>query len=272
MQTVDNYRSILRQELVERCQRNPKYSLRAFAKQLKVTPSRLSDVINGKKGLSRAAAMQISSILGMNKIEKNYFCDLVESVDARSKAVRDAAKQRLIQNKIESHSHNLTVDVFKIISDWYHFSILQLIKLPHFSQDPNWIAQALDLKPIQVKDALERLERIELIEIIDGKIKITEEHVSSPDGIPSDALKKFNEQLLKKAIEAIYLQNIDERDFCSVTMPFAKEDVPKAKIRIRKFIAKLCEEFSNSKNVDSVYCFSTQLINHTAKLTNANLN
>ena len=48
------YRDVLRAKLAQRCERNASYSLRAFARDLTLSPSYLSEVLNGKSFLSPA--------------------------------------------------------------------------------------------------------------------------------------------------------------------------------------------------------------------------
>ena len=48
-------------ELESRCQRNPKYSLRAFARDLAISAPRLSRVLSGTEGISRSAATSLEA-------------------------------------------------------------------------------------------------------------------------------------------------------------------------------------------------------------------
>ena len=59
-----DYRLLLKSELASRTNQNPNYSLRAFARDLDLAPSRLSEVLNGKQGLSTQAAEKIAKTLG----------------------------------------------------------------------------------------------------------------------------------------------------------------------------------------------------------------
>ncbi|MGZ3748755.1 MAG: hypothetical protein ACXVCD_15580, partial [Pseudobdellovibrionaceae bacterium] len=53
-----SYQTILKNELKYRLQRNPSYSLRAFAKALEMSAPHLSDILSGKKGLSLSSAQR----------------------------------------------------------------------------------------------------------------------------------------------------------------------------------------------------------------------
>ncbi len=268
MKQAADYREILRNELIERCNRNARYSLRSFARHLKLDPARLSDVLNGKKGLSREAAHGLARILGFNAFETEFFCDSVEACHARSRVARREAQARLREKVGDRQtSQTLSVDAFKAISDWYHFAILQLLKLPKKCDDSAWIGRALELRPLQVEEALLRLERLEMIEKVKGRYQVVADYVFSTDGVPSDALKKFHEQILQKAISAIYIQPISDRNLAAITMPMSRKEIDRARLRIQGFLKSLCDEFSESPDCDSVYCFSTQLFNLTPALT-----
>src|SRR2546430_13739191 len=77
-----DYRRVLRKELESRCRTSPRYSLRAFARDLKISPSRLSEILSGKQGLSRAAARGIRSAEHTSELQSqsNLVCrPLLES-------------------------------------------------------------------------------------------------------------------------------------------------------------------------------------------------
>jgi uncharacterized protein (TIGR02147 family) len=270
MRAESDYRDTLRRTLVERCQRNPRYSLRAFARDLALDPARLSDVLNGKKGISRAVALQLASRLGMSTGETELLCDQVDSLHARSRAVREAAVLRVAERrKARPREKSLTLDTFHVVADWHHFAILQLLKLPRCRSHPEWMARALGIRPVQVTEALERLERLELVEREGDRFKVTQDYVSSPDGVPSEAVRKFHEQVLKKALEALYTQPVEERDFLTTLFPVSSEDLPTIRTRIRAFHRALCDEFADHPGVDRVYSLSMQFVHLTSPLKEA---
>ena len=88
-----DYRKILRRELEQRINRNPRYSLRSFAKDLKVAPALMSDVLNEKRGLSRFSATRIANRIGLSSSETETFCDLVKSKHARSRLSKLEAQE-----------------------------------------------------------------------------------------------------------------------------------------------------------------------------------
>ena len=99
---------LLADELVERKQRNQAYSLRAFARDLGVSASCLSDVLHEKRQLSKKHTHSIAKKLCLSPNE--------------ARALREK------KEKILSSPHYLTLeeDVFHLVADWYYFAILNL--------------------------------------------------------------------------------------------------------------------------------------------------
>src|SRR5688572_17118598 len=80
----------------------------------------------------------------------------------------------------------LQTDAFRVISDWYHYTILELTFVEGFRNDPTWIANKLGITQFEAKEAIARLKRLELLEEISGKLVKTDTHLASSNGVPSD--------------------------------------------------------------------------------------
>ncbi len=256
-----DYRTLLRNEFETRAQHNPRYSLRAFARDLGLASSRLSEIFNNQEGLSRSSAAQVAKRLGYGKEETEVFCDLVESVHARSKAKRAIAGIRLKNRYQYAEFNQLQMDHFKVLSDWHHFAILELTTIAGFRSEVTWISKQLGVSPLLVSTAIERLERIGLLSKKSGKWVTQEPFTATPSGIPSESIKKFHKQILEKAITALHLQSVDERDFSAMVMAIPSEKIPWAKSKIKEFRRELSKNFESEKNKDQVYCLSIQLFN-----------
>lgn len=243
--------------------RNPGYSLRAFARDLKIHPARLSSILSGKKGLSRISASQVASRLGLSKVETEEFLDLVDSLHSRSKLAKSQAVERMKERySVAPDAFRLTMDAFQFISDWYHLAIVEILKLEGSQHEPKWIARKLEITEFQVEQALDRLVRLEVLEKnVDGKYLIVKDFVLSPDGIPSDAIKKAHEQILKKAMDALYLQPVQDRDFYAQIFSISSRDLPEIRQKIRSFSQDLDRTYSKRPGADRVVCMSSQLMN-----------
>src|SRR3989338_5924843 len=260
MQTRD-YRDLLASEYEERCRRNSHYSLRAFARDLNLGAPRLSDVLNYKSGLSKEASAKIAERLGYNEEEKSFFCTLVESQHARSRAQRKMAHQELKKINKNNDFQTLKMDSFRLVSDWHHFAILELTYLSTFKSDVEWIAKTLGIQKIQAELAIDRLKKMGMLEEKNGRFVAKNEFVASPSGVPSSAIKQFHRKILEKALSALYLQPVGERDYSSILMAIDEYKLPQAKIWIKEFRRQFCKKLSRSKNKNKLYCLSVQFFN-----------
>ncbi|MFZ4713783.1 MAG: TIGR02147 family protein [Bacteriovoracaceae bacterium] len=252
-----NFLDILKAKFSERCERNVQYSLRAFARDLKISPQRLSHVMNGKIGLSTKSAGDIAIQLGLSGKEKSLFCSLVQKKHARSKIQKAEAEKKL--KDLKTSYQNINLDHFKIVSDWYHFAIMELTLVKGFSSNPRLIAKSLGISEIEVKAAIERLLRLEMLAKDDaGNLKFAGQFFAEPGGIPSDAVKKFHRQLLSKASDALTLQSLEHRDFSSMVLAINEKDIPEAKKDLRDFRERFDEKYCASKNKTKVYCLGMQ--------------
>lgn len=258
-----DYRVILRDVLEERCSRNPRYSMRAFARDLGISVSRLSHILKGRFGLSRNSAEEIAKKIGLNNQETQYFCALVESKHARAYAKKEAAKKQL--EDFVDYYQALNVDNFKVISDWYHFAIMELTLVQNFRSDTLWIAKVLGISQYEAAQAIDRLLNLELLEIEKGKLKLTGQFFAGGAGTPSEAIRKFHTQFLEKAQKALVFQSVQERDFSAVILAVDSSRVDEARQDIKKFRNKFDKKFSASDRKDSVYGLGIQFFKMNEK-------
>lgn len=255
---VTDYRDILKARFAEKRRRNAGYSLRAFARDLGLSPSRLSEIFSYKNNLSLRSAVKISKRLGLSKAESEMFCTLVESHGGKKAAIRNRLSARL-RTLMSAQGNLLSLDAFNVVSDWYHFAILELTTLPYFRSDTMWIAKKLKISHEEASLAVERLLRIGLLNRDGDRFVACEECASLPEDVQSDAVKKSQSQVLKMAQDALYEQNVGERCYFSVVFPFdvsqldfAKEKLTKLQLEFRAALRAR----TGAKN--EIYCFSQQ--------------
>ena len=260
-----NYRNVLKEEWTLRAERNPRYSLRSFALAIGLAPSTLSEVLSGKKNLSLDKALAITEKLGLSESKKSYFIDLVKLETSQSESVRMKAIESLEQNSGSQYQHNLTIDSFKVIADWYHYPIMELVQVSGFVFNPRNIAAKLGISTLEASNAIERLERLELIEKLpSGKYGACKETVIAKTPGVSDGLRKFHRQMLHKAIEAIDVQSNQEKSIGSETFAFDSRQLAQANQIIEECFDKMLKLSRKTKNKDHVYHMGIQLF----KITN----
>jgi len=271
MTPSQNYRDILKTRLEERCRANPRYSLRAFARDLKISPSRLSEILRGKQGLSKQYSEQIAHRLGLNENETQVFTSMVTLTDARSKKERALAKTLLTQlEESEQKVNAIREDTFRVIEDWYHYAIIELVQMPSFVNSAVWISRRLGITIYEADAAIARLKRVGLLAEEKGKLVATERGYVTTDEIPSESIRKFNLQILEKASTAITTQSIHEREIGTLTIGIDERDLPEYKQMIKTFRRRvnqlaMARAQSTGSKVKQVYCLAVQFFRLTNK-------
>lgn len=96
---MGDYRAVLKAELSRRKVKNPRYSLRAFARDLDLDSSGIHRVLLGKTGLSLKAASQIAGRLQMPSLNAKQFMDSV-AMEQITHAVQETDPKPACENFI----------------------------------------------------------------------------------------------------------------------------------------------------------------------------
>jgi uncharacterized protein (TIGR02147 family) len=247
-----DYRTFILREFEKRKAKNARYSLRAFARYLGTSTSRLSEILNGKTGLSPEKAATYADKIGLSDFERELFLNLVEARHARSEMARNMA-QKKVQETVRNYTP-LDMDSFELIADWHHFAILEYFQLSYATAEPATIAEFFDVTAEQVQLALERLCRLELLQLKDGHYQPAHRWQKTSTDVPSRAIRQMHRELLVKAATALATQPVEQRDFKASIFAFDKADVPFVKKKLDDFQEELAGQLDMSPKKDSVYC------------------
>ena len=121
-----NVVGFLNSEFLSRCEKNDRYSLRAFAKSLSIDPTLLSRLMKGQR-----------------KPNKRMVKRLVEELDPDVEVLN-----AIYLKKLESKNSEVILgeDKLRPIAKWYFFAILDLFLIDGFRFDPEWMSIRLGLK------------------------------------------------------------------------------------------------------------------------------
>lgn len=239
------YRAVLSSHLSDRQRRNSRYSLRAFAKQLEISPGQLSGLMSGKKKLTTKQAVKI--------IEK------LELTEQESSDLLRGLHPGLQTKESSSNDHQqLSEDEFKLISEWYHFAILSLGKIPGNHATARWVSEQLAIDFSVAQAAMLRLQRMGFISIEGGHFRQTSKPLTTTTEVPSRAIRDYHLQNLKIAAEKLETVEVGLRQFASVTMAVNPRSLARAKRMISDFNVRMCDELE-TKDASQVYTLAVQL-------------
>lgn len=258
---VTDYQVFLLQELETRTQKNPAYSLRAFARDLGISPSRLSELLHRKTGLSRLAALKIAERLRLSESNTTLFVTLVEQAHARSALKRAAATKRLERLGASSYEA-LEGERFEAISDWICLALMELVRLPAFKevapQDRvSWAAAALRADEAAISQALNKLIELGFLEQR-GRTLAPKRLAINPAGRPSAPVRRFHRQILERSAAALETQDSRRRDSSALVLALDPAKLDEARALTKRFRAEM-DALLSSPNSDRVYCLTVQL-------------
>ena len=227
----------LNSELRRRIQSNSQYSLRAFAKSLNMSPGAVSEILRGQRQLGPKAVDKVAKAVGLNNSETKFLHELAMSQRVQfEERSGDQASTKLLEE-----------DVFSLVSEWYHFAILNLIDVEGFCWQAGWISNRLGITKIQASLAMELLEKLEIVTLKGDRVIADASHVTSTNEIPSQAIKNYHRQMLSKAAEALESQGIGERDVSGIGFAVDPRRIPKLKREIMAFQDEVLEKYSSGK-------------------------
>jgi uncharacterized protein (TIGR02147 family) len=261
MQVYLNYRSWLKLELENRKESNSQYSLRAFARDLGIASSTLSEVIARKKALSIEKGKQVAAKLCKDEDSENYFSNLVAAEESKCPSVKSNA-QMAIQKMLSGHKkyESIRQDIFKSISDWQHFAILEMVHLPQFGHSIEDIVNRIGITEEKAKDAVDRLVRLGLLLIDENGRWLSSDNKIFGSENTVEALQEYHRQVIGKARDSISNTHPKDRELNTLMLAVRKEDIPRLKKRINHFVDAFDLEASElaKGEQDSLYALSVQ--------------
>ncbi len=234
---------ILLQKLEEAKQRNPQFSLRAFAKKLGLSSGQLSEILNGKRTFTPLIKKKIAERLMLSPQETLDFFG--SDLPGKMKSTPD--------NRL-----TLSQDQFHLISEWWYFALLCLAKTKNFKNRPEWMSKRLGLSLNIVKEAWDRLFRLGYLEKKGQQIVQKQPNLKTTDNLLDLSIRKSHVEDLKIIENSLLEVPLELRDNTSCTFIIDKEDLPKAKEMIRIFQNQFLNQIGKETG-DEVYKLSVAL-------------
>ncbi|RYZ76879.1 MAG: TIGR02147 family protein [Proteobacteria bacterium] len=246
---------ILKSEFSARSKRNPRYSIRAFAKYLGVSHTTLSLIMAGKRPLSQKACLQIADRLGLDPV--------------RAKVLKGPyAASDSVKKKQKASFELVDLETFAFISDWLHYAILSLIDIDPKNLDSHHCAKRLGVSEPYARISLDRLKKLGLIETKGGVTLATGKQIRVDNSVTTAAAKKFQQQLLEKALVSLNESSFEEHDFSSMTIAIDPELIPYAREKIRTFRRQLTADLESRGTPTEVYNLTVQIYPVSKKVEN----
>jgi uncharacterized protein (TIGR02147 family) len=242
--TANCFRLFLQAELGRRCARNPRYSLRAFAKFLAIDHATMSQLLRGKRPLTSRTILKLGTRLGLDRAAIEGF--IAEESHWRRDTADDVALNEIQQ---------LADDAARVIADWYHYAILELTRLENFKADSRWIARVLGITTDEVNLALTRLVRLGLLQMAGrGRwIDQSGDTTTSLADFNRRAVQRLSQQMRQLMLAALEKAPAGRYEYSSSTLAVSTGHLPGVIERIARFRRELAAFLGQENAPDDVY-------------------
>jgi uncharacterized protein (TIGR02147 family) len=238
------FRLFLQAELGRRCNKNPQYSLRAFAKYLGIDHATCSQLLRGKRTLTPQTILKLGTRLGLDRAAVDTY--LAHETYWRNDSADEGVKGEIQQ---------LANDAANVIADWYHYAILELTRLHNFRPNSLWIARVLDITPDEVNLAVSRLARLGLLEMVsrDRWIDKSGNMITSLAEFNQAAVQRLAEQARQRMIVAVGSSPSRAFEHSTTTLALSTAKLPIVLERIARFRRDLVALLQDDEEPDDVY-------------------
>ncbi len=267
-----DYRTFLEDFYTHKKEQNHHFSYRSFGQKTGVAPSVLKDVITGRRNLTLSIMERYAAAMKLNKRESRYFEILVRFGNSKNNNEKNEAFIDMIRMRGKSGIKFLGIEHYDFFSKWYHSAIREMVTLPDFKEDPEWIAKTLNppITPAQAKKALDLLLSIGILTRDDkGTLIQKDAIISSEYEMASSALRNFHSQMISLAGEAIENTPRQKREISSLTLGMSERFYERLKERIRIFKEEILNMIVEDKgDSDTIYQVNFQLFPLLSKSKN----
>lgn len=239
-----SFADFLHSKYQERKQRNPKYSLRSFARDVGVSSGRLTNLLKGR------------DIPGEETIEK--FSTIFELIQEDKDVLKKVIYSQKYLRRGTGFSKQLNEHEFGRISDWKTWCIYTMFQATDYEPSVEWFCKKLNLMREDVELCLQKLNDLGVIAPNEVFYEVICESVTTTNDVPSSSIRKFHKEFIPIGMDAMDMVDVQERDVSSLTFCIDKKKLPEYKKLISDFRAKLSNLAKQEETSDELYQLNIQ--------------
>jgi uncharacterized protein (TIGR02147 family) len=261
--SYQDYREYLRDYFAFMKKEKPFFSHRYFCSLAGFkTSGALKLVIDGRRNLSRESILKISSAIGLCRAEQDYFESLVLANQAKDPRERKKLAFHLKQLKGGAPIERIESAKHQFFKEWHHAVVREMIELPGFDGDPEWIALRIwpRVATSKIRESLILLERLGFIKKdARGKWRATAQAMTTENELTSENVAEFNRAMIRNAMLASMMLPRSRREISGVTLRISQDCFRHIKQRIVHFKKELLEMAVADEGSDCIYQLNMQL-------------
>jgi uncharacterized protein (TIGR02147 family) len=241
-----NYRLYLKDYYNEQKDSKKYFSYRYFSNKAGINASAfLYYVIEGKRNLTKKSIDKISSAIGHNKEENEYFENLVFFNQAKTIAEKTMYYSRIVECRNPLDIKTISSERYEYYSKWYNSVIREVVTMVDFKGDYAFLGKCLlpTISEKQAAESISLLERLGFIERDENGLYHQTDALIGVKPEPHEAfiIEKFQTEMLNMAIKAYDCVPRSSRMSASTTFSISGKTFELFKMKTREFRRELLE-------------------------------
>lgn len=232
---------IILEKLEQRRLTNKYYSLRAFARDLKVSPSLISRVINGHIPLSLNTLEQIGSILNLTEKEQSLIKSEIAAFDREKRISMLTSEEQVVFDELTGLKS----------FGWLPFALLEMINFIDFKI----LKEKLQVSSEDLQKVMDKMLEKNILVLKNNEYKVA---TSAQRLLSKKAALSFldekNKFIIKKLAADFDKKDLISAQFISSTICINSESLPEVQKIIAKAHKRILKHIkTNEGNKDSAY-------------------
>jgi uncharacterized protein (TIGR02147 family) len=251
---------LLEEELKRRKRVNARFSLRTFAKMIGADPSHLSKILQCDKPLTPNIAKRFIEKSELSETEKSLFWDSFIREREKSFGDKNIGLEDIIAQRTSPNENSpLSNETFYVISEPYHWAIVEMANNPVYGNDPEKIAQKIGYSVVEVTSAIQRLVRCGFLKKTEGGVEPVKStwELSQGDAVSNTAQTLHQKRVMEKAAIALDRVPSDSQAQSAMTLVVDASKMIIAQQKIQNFMTQLSQELNSASG--EVYQLSLSL-------------
>lgn len=245
-----------------------RYSYGKFAEDLGFNASNIMhQIVRGHRPLTVKAAQRIIDAIGLRGTEKKYLLLLVQYNNSTAVNERESLFNKLVEVKNEVLPTTEDKSWLEFFSEWFHPVVRELVGLPEFKSDPEWISDQImpRIRPEQAKKSLELLERLGLIlwDEKNNRYVQTEKRIVTGQRVRGIGFTRYHQHMIDMGKESLTRVPGSARDISAVTVSVDLITYQKMKAMAHEFQMKMLDVAETASEPDRIYQLNIQLFPFT---------
>lgn len=266
VQSYTCYRSFMQDFYLYKKDLKTGFSFRRFSEMARIkSPNYLQLVMRGQRNMSEVVGRSVSKVMGLNSAEASYFMALVRRDNARDAESAESAHKdllRAVKKLVATKMNNEKQG--KILSHWYHLVIREMVFLPDFKAEGQWISERMRgvITPKEAAESVRLLKESGFI-VMDpetGAMKAADPVVDTGDAFDFARILNAHQENLGVWRQIITSLGKEERELGLLNIPISSSRIPEFKERVRAFQEEIIGWLQNESSPDQVVQLGCYLI------------